>query len=56
MRMVFGVIAMTAALGVAEAAAQVQGVKLERPLSMRTAQCLGAPGSFARRTDGSSIP
>jgi len=46
MRMVFGVIAMTAALGVSEAAAQVQGVNLNgRYICM--AQCLGAPGSFA---------
>jgi hypothetical protein len=46
MRMVFGVIAMTAALGVAEAAAQVQGVNLNGRY-VCTAQCLGAPGSFA---------
>ena len=46
MRMVFGVIAMTAALGVTETAAQVQGVNLNGRY-VCTVQCLGAPGSFA---------
>jgi hypothetical protein len=46
MRMLFGVIAMAAALGVTEAAAQVQGVDLNGRYRC-TAQCLGAPGSFA---------
>jgi hypothetical protein len=46
MRIVFGVIAMAAALGVTEAAAQVQGVNLNGRYRC-TAQCLGAPGSFA---------
>jgi hypothetical protein len=46
MKMAFGVIAMAAALGVTEAAAQVQGVDLNGRYRC-TAQCLGAPGSFA---------
>lgn len=46
MRMILSVIAMSAALGVTEAAAQVQGVDLNGRYRC-TAQCLGAPGSFA---------
>jgi hypothetical protein len=46
MKMVFGVIAMAAALSVTEAAAQVQGVDLNGRYRCLE-QCLGAPGSFA---------
>jgi|SRR5215510_9234754 len=46
MRIVLGAIAMSAALGATEVAAQVQGVNLNGRYRC-TVQCLGAPGSFA---------
>jgi hypothetical protein len=46
MRMVLGVIAISAALGVTEATAQVQGVDLNGRW-LCVANCLGAPGSPA---------
>jgi|SRR5712691_4270015 len=46
MRMVLGAIAMSAAFGVTQAAAQVQGVNLNGQW-LCTANCLGAPGSLA---------
>src|SRR5262247_3632041 len=46
MRIVLGAIAMSAALGATEVAAQVQGVNLNGRYRCLE-QCLGAPGSFA---------